>query len=151
VRLTALVTTAAMLLGPVAVRADEIVTTPSGRSVLLKDDGTWTENKPAESEAKPSQEEGSIKQVIQDHCIREWNQDFRMRAYCERTQWEGVTTLKMGRPTDITQTQFDSIRRHCTGEWPRDFRMRAYCERTQFEGVRELQRSRTGGAVGGKI
>jgi hypothetical protein len=123
-------------------QADEIVTTASGRSVLLKDDGTWIENKPATEEAKPQDQNEAIERIIQNTCIKEWSQDYRMRAYCERRQWGGVETLRMGKPSDISQDQFANIRQRCTGEWPYDFRMRAYCEQRQFEGVRELKSRR---------
>src|SRR5262249_25513833 len=100
-----------------SLQADEIATTPNRRRLLLKDDGAWVENKPATQEASPQNKTEAMERIIQNTCIKEWNQDYRMRAYCERRQWEGVETLRMGKPSDISQDQFANIRQQCTGEW----------------------------------
>ncbi|MCK4307222.1 hypothetical protein KAW50_03230 [candidate division WOR-3 bacterium] len=78
--------------------------------------------------------------IIEKHCAREWPDDFRMRAYCEKQQREGLATLKLGKPNDISGKDFQVVRSKCAREWPDDFRMRAYCEKQQFEAIRELRK-----------
>lgn len=63
-----------------------------------------------------------------------------MRSFCEKQQREAVRTLAMGKPGDISQDEFASVRNRCAGEWLGDFQMRAYCEKQQFEAIRELKR-----------
>lgn len=82
--------------------------------------------------------EGDVQAVISAKCAREWPDDFRMRAYCERKQAEGLSTVRG--PVDAPPREAEIIRRKCAGDWPNDFRMRAYCERKQVEGLRQLQR-----------
>ncbi|MDP3520678.1 MAG: hypothetical protein Q8S02_08655 [Hydrogenophaga sp.] len=89
--------------------------------------------------ANPGQSAGGGESaVISAKCAMEWPDDFRMRAYCEKKQDEGLSTVR--RPVDAPPREAEIIRRKCAGEWPTDFRMRAYCERKQVEGLRQLQR-----------
>ena len=81
-----------------------------------------------------------FEKVIEKHCLEEWGDNYRMRLFCVRKQKEAVQTLAEGRPRDVSDEQFASIRRNCAGEWSSDFRMRAYCERQQFQATRELNR-----------
>jgi hypothetical protein len=107
-----------------------------------KNDGTWTDvpSQSGPTTPQPTPTFADEDQIIQRHCLKEWADDFRMRAYCERQQREATQTLAMGKPADISQEHFLSVRRRCAGEWPTDFRMRAYCEIKQITGVRELNR-----------
>jgi hypothetical protein len=75
--------------------------------------------------------------TIRAKCAEEWPDDFRMRAFCERQQEEGLRTLQAGPP--VSGREASVIREKCTEEWPRDFRMRAFCERQQADGLRTLQ------------
>jgi hypothetical protein len=128
-----------MLHHPRSSYANEFATSATGRKVLLKDDGTWTyADKETPSASQPSGD--TADQTLRAHCLSEWTDDFRMRSYCERQQKEAVQALEMGRPQDISQDEFASVRRRCAGEWPTDFRMREYCERQQHNGIRELRR-----------
>jgi hypothetical protein len=49
--------------------------------------------------AEPDQQDefANSEQVIHELCAKEWPDDFRMRAYCERTQHEGLAQLKRSR------------------------------------------------------
>jgi hypothetical protein len=119
--------------------ADELVTLSSGRKVLLKDDGTWVyANAATRSDLQTGSE--SADEIIRSECLKQWADDFRMRAYCERQQRDAVQVLGTGKPGDISEGEFITVRRRCTGEWPRDFRLRAYCEKQQFVAIRELKR-----------
>lgn len=76
--------------------------------------------------------------IIENHCQSEWPNDAKMKAYCKEQQYNGLTTLNLNKPSDITESQFSTIRNHCKNEWPTDFKMRAYCEGQQYDGVRTL-------------
>jgi len=79
-------------------------------------------------------------QIIQEKCERDWPTDFRMRAYCEQLQRQGLQDLSASNPRDINPNEFATVRTKCADDWPRDFRMRAYCEQQQISGIRSLQR-----------
>jgi hypothetical protein len=132
----ALATLAALIVA----NAEEYATTEGGRRILLRDNGTWVEVPATRSPSVAPDADRNVEQIIKLKCQGEWPTDFRMQAYCERQQREGVQTLAQGRPQDIQQNQFSLIRQKCNGEWPNDFRMRAYCERQQYEAVRQLRR-----------
>jgi hypothetical protein len=84
----------------------------------------------------------NVDQIIRSKCQNQWPNDFRMQAYCESKQREGVQTLAQGRPKDVQENQFAIIRQKCSAEWPDDFGMRAYCESKQREGVQTLAQGR---------
>jgi hypothetical protein len=92
---------------------------------------------PRKAVPKPNEVVGT-EQIIQGKCQGEWPDDFSMRAFCEKQQRAAVLTLSAGKPQDIPQDMFLTVRRKCTGEWPNDFIMRAFCEKQQFVGIREL-------------
>lgn len=73
---------------------------------------------------------------IRPKCAKEWPDDFRMRAYCERQQQEAAVKLSgrtMGAGDRLT------IRTKCAGEWPGDYRMMNYCEERQLEALASLR------------
>lgn len=71
--------------------------------------------------------------MIRTKCKADWTTDFSMRAYCEKQQYEAVRALAKGKPSDITQKEFDIIRPKCEKDWSTDFTMRVYCEKQQYE------------------
>jgi hypothetical protein len=77
--------------------------------------------------------------VIKKNCEKEWPDDFHMQGYCIDKQRNGVKVLQKGKPTDIPQKQFESIRKKAALEWPDDFHMRAYEEEKQFKALRKLR------------
>lgn len=80
----------------------------------------------------------TVDSVIAEHCKNEWPNDLQMENYCKEQQYEGVSTLNLGKPADIGETEFSVIRSECEKDWPTDYNMRAYCEEQQFDGVRDL-------------
>jgi hypothetical protein len=99
-----------------------------------------TEGAEKTQEVKPKQNEVvETEPIIQEKCRSEWADDFRMQAFCLKQQRAAVITLSTGKPQDIPQDMFVTVRRKCTGEWPNDFRMRAFCEKQQFSAIRELR------------
>lgn len=76
--------------------------------------------------------------IVQNHCISEWPNDTKMQEYCKDQQYDGLTTLNLGKPSGITDNQFTIIRNNCKSERPSDFKMRAYCEEQQYDWVRTL-------------
>lgn len=91
-------------------------------------------------EARDPEEYAESEEVIERHCMREWPDDFNMRAYCMEQQRQAVAQLRQGRPSDIPEDAFQTIRRKCAREWPDDYSMRQYCEEQQFDGYRKVQR-----------
>ena len=94
-------------------------------------------------DAEPAVEEvaeevADVDLVIQEHCSSEWPNDLQMENYCKEQQYEGVATLNLGIPADISEEEFSTIRTECESDWSNDFQMRAYCEEQQFDGVRDL-------------
>ena len=77
-----------------------------------------------------------VDQTIREKCAREWPDDFRMRAYCEKRQREALP--KLVSPATPSSDEANVIRSKCAREWPDDFRMRAYCEEKQRDGLRAL-------------
>lgn len=76
--------------------------------------------------------------VIEDYCKEQWPDDFSMRAYCEENEEDGLNDLKRGKPSDISNTDFDIVRDHCSETWEDNYSMWAYCEDDQFDSIREL-------------
>ncbi len=103
-----------------------------------------TESEPQKSptETKPNLETGADT-IIENHCQSEWPNDAKMKAYCKEQQYNGLTTLNLNKPSDVTESQFSTIRNHCKNEWPTDFKMRAYCEGQQYDGVRTLNNGKS--------
>jgi hypothetical protein len=77
--------------------------------------------------------------IIKENCEKEWPNDFHMQSYCITKQRDGIKTLRKGKPTDIPQNQFESIRQRAALEWPDDFHMQAYEEEKQFNALRKLR------------
>lgn len=90
-------------------------------------------------EKRLQKEKASQDATITQHCEADWPDDFRMRAFCEQQQRNGLNTLNQGKPDDISEGEFSTIRSSCTRDWPDDFRMRAFCEEQQYKAVRELR------------
>jgi hypothetical protein len=84
--------------------------------------------------------DASVENMLRQKCEREWPDDFRMRAYCEKLQREGASTVRGEPPSDISGDKVAIVKRKCAAEWPDDFRMRAYCEKLQYTAIRELGR-----------
>jgi hypothetical protein len=47
--------------------------------------------------------------------------------------------VNFGKPADISQELFATVRAQCVVRWRDDFDMRAYCERKQFDAIRRLR------------
>lgn len=81
-------------------------------------------------------------EIIEQHCEREWPDDFAMREYCVTQQRDAVEKLRRGKPLDIPEDVFQTIRRKCAREWPDDFSMRQYSEEQQIAAYRSLKARR---------
>jgi hypothetical protein len=79
---------------------------------------------------------------IQAHCEQQWPDDFSMREYCIDQQERALAELRRGRPADIPQDVFRTIRQKCAAQWPQDVSMRHYCEEEQFKAYRKIQARR---------
>lgn len=74
--------------------------------------------------------------VIRETCAKEWPDDFRMRAYCQQQQDEGLAALQR---RVMSTGDHRTIRVKCATEWPADFRMRNYCEEQQLQALSALR------------
>ena len=92
-----------------------------------------------EAQSEPVDDYLEAEQVIKRYCEREWPNDYSMRSYCIKQQRDALATLKRGRPGDIPNDVFASVRDNCAREWPDDYSMRVYCEQQQFKAFRELE------------
>jgi hypothetical protein len=82
----------------------------------------------------------SVTTAIENKCHTEWPTDFVMQAYCQKQQQEAVRNLGSGKPSDIAQADFVTIRTKFTREWPTDFVMQAYCQKQQFGAIGAVRR-----------
>jgi hypothetical protein len=80
----------------------------------------------------------SAEPSIRQFCGKEWANDFHMQAFCVAQQREAVAVLEQGKPVDIDEAHFITVRTTCASDWPEDFRMRAHCEREQYSALRQL-------------
>jgi hypothetical protein len=78
--------------------------------------------------------------VISKHCSEKYPDNFEMRAYCLKSQREGVLKLREPFPSDIPTAARDTILDLCEKKYPSNFEMRAYCQKTQMAGYREINR-----------
>lgn len=53
--------------------------------IITRDSPAWSETRGASSQANYA----DAPSVIRDHCAKEWPDDFAMRAYCEKQQYQG--------------------------------------------------------------
>ena len=74
--------------------------------------------------------------VIRASCTKDWPDDFRMRAYCQQQQDEGLAAL---RQRTMSTGDYRTIRAKCASDWPQDFRMRNYCEEQQLAALKALR------------
>ncbi len=62
-----------------------------------------------------------------------------MRVHCIKQQKEAVSELKKAKSTDISETEFKSIRKKAAIDWPDDFVMRLHAEKEQINSLRQLK------------
>ena len=91
--------------------------------------------KTARSSAEPPSDAAAAA-MIRSHCTKEWQDDFKMRKYCEDQQYKGLRELRARQMTGVLA----KIRSKCASEWSDDFKMRDYCEEQQIEALRQLNR-----------
>lgn len=109
-------------------------TTPKVKPLHLQPRATKRANEDEYAEAE---------EVIEQHCEREWPDDFSMRAYCLDQQRQAVSKLRKGAPDDIPSEIFHDIRRKCAREWPDDYSMRVYCEEQQVTAFRKVRKPKS--------
>ena len=105
---------------------------------------TSTPSAQVETSGKPSprQQPSAATPLTNDpdiirNCANQWSNDFKMVAYCQRTQQEAKDQLNTWDPHKIGGAGFDIVRKHCAAEWGTDYKMRVYCEKQQSEGYRQ--------------
>ncbi len=73
---------------------------------------------------------------IRPACEKQWDTDFRMRAFCEKQQTDAIGVLKTRAMTTDDQR---AIRTNCIRQWSSDFRMRNFCEEQQLKALASLK------------
>ncbi|TGD80757.1 hypothetical protein [Hymenobacter wooponensis] len=106
---------------------------------------TGANEKPVKAQSSQPQKESNSEEYsganeqIKEHCKQEWPDDFHMRAHCIAEQSKALLILQQGRPSDIEEDDFVTIRKKAARDWPSDFHMRAHQEKEQFEALRRLK------------
>jgi len=106
---------------------------------LLHDDGTWEFAASQESQNSSSESKMDAQKIIKEKCEGEWPTDFQMQSYCRDKQTEALGKLAKGKPSDLSETQWNQIFGKCWAEWENDFQMTEYCVGKQIEGLRKLR------------
>lgn len=114
-------------------------TTEDGREVVLHDDGTWEFVDPEGVEQGSSENKINSLQIIKEHCEGEWPTDFQMQSYCRDKQTEAARKLAQGKPSDVSEKQWNQISGNCWAQWENDFQMTEYCIGKQVEALRKLR------------
>ncbi|MCK4306422.1 MAG: toll/interleukin-1 receptor domain-containing protein [Candidatus Eisenbacteria sp.] len=78
-------------------------------------------------------------QTIAKHCQEEHPDDFSLQEYCQQQQLKALARLRQGRPPDISEQVFRTIRAKVTREFPNDYSLRLYVEEQQCQAWRNLQ------------
>jgi hypothetical protein len=129
-----------------ALGADIKATTEDGRSVILKDDGTWTyAETPKQTEGSPTWTVEKIRASIVSHCTKKWGTDFKMRKYCQDRDTEALGKLGARKPLPgMSENDFNVIRARCVGKWApspeqdAQWNMVDYCENQQHEAFSKI-------------
>lgn len=82
-----------------------------------------------------------IKKVLQKKVEDEWPDDFQMQMHVLKEQLQALEDLRQGRPADISEQDFKTVRDKAAADWPDDFVMRLHVEKEQFDALRELGRA----------
>ncbi len=121
-------------------RAQMKATTEDGRDVVLHDDGTWEFTEPDKGDEKEKGGGGmDAQKIIKEHCEGEWPTDFQMQSYCRDKQTEAARKLAQGKPSDVSEKQWNQIFGNCWSQWVNDFQMTEYCVSNQIEALRKLR------------
>lgn len=71
----------------------------------------------------------------------EWPNDYQMQVHEIEKQQAAIQDLKKGKPSDLTNEEFEQIRANAMAYWPNDFQMWLHEEQKQIEGLRKLRNS----------
>jgi hypothetical protein len=77
--------------------------------------------------------------VIKKQAEIEWQDDYNMRVHYIENQKHAIESLKKGKPSDLTDNEFNRIRERAEREWPLDYEMRLHEEENQIESLRKLK------------
>ena len=73
---------------------------------------------------------------IRSKCAADWPDDFEMRAYCGKQQFDALEKLRTRSMTSRDQV---TIRNKCAKDWPDDFQMQDYCEEKQLKALASIR------------
>lgn len=86
-----------------------------------------------------SSQYADAERIIKEQSKIEWPTDHEMQLYYINNQRTAVEELKKGKPADLSDEEFATIRRIAEAEWPLNFEMRLYKETNQIASLRALR------------
>lgn len=86
----------------------------------------------------PAPGDQSFQEIVKAHCAKEWPTDFRMQAFCNNQQVQGM--LNIGNRNMRDTAEHRTIRAECIKQWGTDFRMVDHCEQQQLKALDDLRR-----------
>lgn len=76
---------------------------------------------------------------VRQACEAQWGTDYKMVAFCLKTQMEAKAKLDRGNTSGLSPLAFDDIRRGCESKWGTyDYKMRSFCEDQQAKAYKEI-------------
>jgi hypothetical protein len=86
-----------------------------------------------------SDEYADAEKIIKIQSEIEWPDDYEMRLHYIESQRAAIKKLKIGKPKDLTDQEFQKIRMRSKRDWPLNFEMRIHEEETQIDSLRKLK------------
>jgi hypothetical protein len=100
---------------------------------------TYTENIPKVEIINDTDEYADAEKITKIQSEIEWPDDYEMRLHYIESQSAAIKKLKMGKPKDLTDQEFQKIRMRSKRDWPLNFEMRLHEEETQIDSLRKLK------------
>ncbi len=86
-------------------------------------------------------DETELKASIEKLCLGYWPTDSEMRAKCQDKQFAGLAKLEEGKPSDISEAQWNPIFDSCLKELNNDFKLRWWCVNYQLAKIRKAEQN----------
>jgi hypothetical protein len=84
---------------------------------------------------------GTVLTIVRTKCAKDWPDDFRMRAFCEKQQIEALQKIAARNDAGTMKTPAGRvIRNKCMQDWRDNFKMANYCEEQQLKAAAQVLR-----------
>jgi hypothetical protein len=97
---------------------------------------------PSNTTSAAREEPLDIEEMLRDSCAMLYPTDFRRQADCPDDQRDALRELLKGRPSDVTQDEYNVIVKTCMGRSAYDMNWRLRCMQDQYAGLRKLKKAR---------